>query len=166
MKKFLKFAIVGLLAAMCVACGDSSMKTLSDKEQREAYLASSSENAKLQALLEQQRDTALNNVETNSRRYFATNPRFQPATDWNIVPHTDDNITAACPQGSGWGWSNVMNVKLKDENGGPTKIKIFCSTSSASLGCYHENDFKKMAAQSAQAAKCDPYLPHPLKPLK
>lgn len=165
MKKLFTIAVAAVLSVLCVACGDNT-QSLTDKQKREQYLANSAENSKLQALLEQQRDTALNNVENNAQRYFATNPRFQPASDWNIVPHTDDQIAADCPQGSGWGWANVMNVKLKDEKGGPTKIRLFCSTSSVSLGCYHENDFKQMPAQAAQAKKCDPNLPHPLKSLK
>ena len=118
-------------------------------------LADSAKNAKLQDLLEQQRSTALGNVSSNAAGYFAANPRFD--SSWKVIPHTDDFISPACPQGSGWAWASIMKVEGKEIQ----KNRIYCSTSSASVGCYIEADFQK-SPYAAQAAKCDPNLPHPL----
>lgn len=161
----MKHILIALSIALAVAaCGKQEPEVKSADQQRAERLAASEKNKKLQELLEQQRSTAMNNIQFNVAAYFALNPRFQPATDWNVLPHTDDYIDSACPQGSGWGWANIMNTKLKDEKGGPTKFKVFCSTSSAALGCYIENDFKTLP-HSKNANKCNEDLPHPLKPL-
>jgi len=115
--------IAGLFAAISAfglsACGskDEPPRPPTVEEQRANNLARSAENAKTQALLEQQRSTALENIKTNVANYFAVNPRFQPASDWSVIPHTDDYIDPACPQGSGWGWANIMNPKLKTPEG-------------------------------------------------
>lgn len=162
----MKHVLIALSIALAVsACGKKEPEVKSADQQRAERLAASDKNKKLQELLEQQRSTALNNIQFNVATYFSLNPRFQPATDWNVIPHTDDYIDSACPQGSGWGWANIMNTKLKDEKGGPTKYKVFCSTSSASLGCYIENDFKT-SPHGKNANKCNEDLPHPLKPLR
>ena len=163
--------IAGLFAAISAfglsACGhkEEPPRPLTVEEQRSNNLARSAENAKTQALLEQQRSTALENIKINVANYFAVNPRFQPASDWSVIPHTDDYIDPACPQGSGWGWANIMNPKLKTPEGQPTKFKVWCSTSSVSLGCYIENDFLT-SPHGAKAKKCDADLPHPLRPIK
>lgn len=128
------------------------------EEQRAEHLANAEKNRKLQDLLEQQRATALSNVETNARSYFAANPRFD--SSWKIVGHTDDYIGPACPQGSGWAWVSIMKVEGKNVE----KNRIWCSTSSASIGCYIEADFLK-GPYASQSTKCDANLPHPLKPL-
>lgn len=153
------------LALSLTACGHKEEpKVKTDTELRQERLAASAENAKVQAMLEQNRSTALSNIQVNVANYFALNPRFQPAKDWSVIPHTDDYIDQACPQGSGWGWANIMNTKIKDENGGPVKFKVFCSTSSASLGCYVENDFKT-SPHAKSANRCNDNLPSPLKPI-
>lgn len=130
-----------------------------EKEARQAALANSSQNQKLQDLLEQQRSTAKNNALANAQVYFANNPRFDAG--FKIVPHTDDYIQPACVQGSGWAWASIMKVEGKDVQ----KVVVWCSTSSASVGCFREEDFKKMV-QYPQSTKCDPNLPHPLKPIQ
>lgn len=165
--KHMNILAAALIAIGLSACGhkDDEPKLKSVDEVRAERLANSEKNRKLQELLEQQRSTAMNNIQFNVATYFSVNPRFQPASDWNIIPHTDDYIDPACPQGSGWGWANIMSTKIKDADGKPTKFKVFCSTSSASLGCYIENDFKS-GPHSKKANKCDEDLPHPLKPLK
>lgn len=147
-------AVIGLSA-----CTDDTPKPLTPEQQRAEALAKSAENAKLQDLLEQQRSTALNNVQFNVASYFAANPRFD--NSWKVIPHTDDQITPACPQGSGWAWANIMKVEGKDVE----KKTVWCSTSSASLGCYIEADFVKLPA-AKQAKGCDANLPHPLRALK
>lgn len=152
-----------VIAAVLAACGKQAERPAeaapSTPEQlRAEALAKSAENAKLQDLLEQQRSTALANAAANGASYFAANPRFDAS--WKTVPHTDDYINPSCPQGSGWAWLSVMKVEGKDVE----KKIIWCSTSSASVGCYIEADFKK-SPYAAQSTKCDPNLPHPLKPL-
>ena len=154
----LKFALATLLVAALAACGQQDQRPLTSDEQRAQALADSAKNAKLQDLLEQQRATALGNVAANAAGYFAANPRFD--SSWKMVPHTDDYINPSCPQGSGWAWVSVMKVEGKNVE----KNRIWCSTSSASVGCYIEADFQK-SPYAAQAAKCDPNLPHPLKPI-
>lgn len=157
------FAAAFIAAAALTACGKRAEQAAepapSTPEQlRAEALAKSDANTKLQALLEQQRSTALANASANGASYFATNPRFDAS--WKIVPHTDDYIGPSCPQGSGWAWLSVMQVIGKEVD----KKIIWCSTSSASIGCYIEADFKK-SPYAAQATKCDPNLPHPLKPI-
>ena len=152
--------ILAILATLA-ACGEKqppATRIQTADEQRAEHLANAEKNRKLQDLLEQQRATALANVETNARGYFAANPRFD--SSWKIVGHTDDYIAPACPQGSGWAWVSIMKVEGKDIQ----KNRIWCSTSSASIGCYIESDFLK-GPYAAQSTKCDANLPHPLKPL-
>lgn len=166
MKKF-KFIFAALAVALSItACGkhEHSPAPKTADELRAEAQANSAKNAKLQAELEQNRSTALENIKTNVAGYFATNPRFQPASDWTVIAHTDDYIDPSCPQGSGWGWANVMNTKIKTD-GQPTKIRVYCSTSSSSLGCYKDDDF--LASPHAKQQKtCNGNLPTPLKPIK
>lgn len=155
-----KYALAIAFAAALTACSEKEApRPPSADELRAEALANSEKNRKLQDLLEQQRATALSNSEANARTYFAANPRFD--NSWKVVPHTDDYISPACPQGSGWAWVSIMRVVGKDVE----KNRVWCSTSSASVGCYIENDFLK-SPYSAQSTKCDPNLPHPLKPIQ
>ena len=154
LKTFFAVLIVSVLAA---ACSKEEAPPTTEQLRNQA-LAKSDENQKLQSLLEQQRSTALANAQTNASAYFAANPRFD--SSWKIMPHTDDYIGPACPQGSGWAWVNIMKVENKEVQ----KNKLWCSTSSASMGCYIEADFMK-GPHAGEASKCDPNLPHPLKPL-
>jgi len=155
-----RFAIAAILAAVAIlitACGKEEVaRPPTVEEQRASALAKSAENAKLQDLLEQQRSTALNNATKNAGAYFATNPRFD--TTWTKIPHTDDQISPACPQGSGWAWVNIMRVQGKEVE----KKQIWCSTSSQSLGCYIADDFLK-GPHAGEQSRCDSNLPHPLK---
>lgn len=146
--------VIGMVLVSIVGCSGQS----ADEHSRAIALANSSKNAKLQELLEQQRSTAKANALANAQVYFANNPRFD--SNFKIVPHTDDYIQPACVQGSGWAWASIMKVEGKVVE----KTVIWCSTSSGSVGCFREEDFKKMP-QYAQSTKCDPNLPHPLKPL-
>jgi hypothetical protein len=151
--------ILTLVAAMTACSKKEAPPTPpTADEQRAEHLANAEKNRKLQDLLEQQRATALANVETNARGYFAANPRFD--SSWKIVGHTDDYIGPACPQGSGWAWVSIMKVEGKNVE----KNRIWCSTSSSSIGCYIDADFLK-GPHAGQSTKCDANLPHPLKPL-
>lgn len=161
MKAYRAFSAVALaLALSCgmTACKEEPRAQTSDELRAEA-LANSEKNRKLQDLLEQQRSTALDNALKNASSYFAQNPRFD--SSWKTIGHTDDQISPSCPQGSGWAWVNVMKVDGKEVQ----KNKLWCSTSSASLGCYIEADFVKGPNFKVSQA-CDSNLPHPLKPIK
>lgn len=159
MKKTFLLAILALSIGLS-ACGrKDEVHVVTAEESRAVALANSEKNAKLQDLLEQQRSTALSNATTNSSVYFANNPRFD--NTWKKMPHTDDQIAPACPQGSGWAWVNVMHVDGKDVQ----KKKLWCSTSSQSLGCYIEDDFLK-GPHAGEQDRCDQNLPHPLKAFK
>lgn len=100
MKKLI-LAVSVLALAACDKKEEPRLPTA--EEQRAEHLANAEKNRKLQDLLEQQRATALGNVETNARGYFASNPRFD--SSWKIVGHTDDCIhwllhRGGFPQGS------------------------------------------------------------------
>jgi hypothetical protein len=145
------------VAVMGLSACDNAPRPPTDSELRATALSNSAANAKLQDLLEQQRSTAKDNAASNAAGYFAANPRFD--STFKIVPHTDDYISPACPQGSGWARASVMKVEGKEVQ----KATIWCSTSSASVGCMIDTDFGK-SPYAAQAGKCDANLPHPLKP--
>lgn len=152
--------IVAMLAISIVACGKSEVPHVKTSDElRQEALANSEKNRKLQDLLEQQRSTAMDNALRNAANYFAANPRFD--SSWKTVGHTDDQISPACPQGSGWAWVSIMKVEGKEVD----KKRIWCSTASTSLGCYIEDDFLK-GPFAKQSKSCDPDLPHPLKPIK
>jgi hypothetical protein len=159
----MKKSIVALLALALLfvsACSkEEAPRPPTAEELRAQALANSEKNAKLQDLLEQQRSTALNNAVSNAANYFASNPRFDAS--WKTVGHTDDQISPSCPQGSGWAWVSIMKVEGKDVQ----KKRIWCSTASASVGCYIEDDFLK-GPFAKQSTACDANLPHPLKPIK
>lgn len=160
MKKFITTLLAFAVIASLTACGGKSEPApLTADQLRAEALANSDKNRKLQDLLEQQRSTALDNVGRNAATYFASNPRFD--NTWKTVAHTDDQISPSCPQGSGWAWVSIMRVVGKEVE----KNRIWCSTSSASVGCYIENDFLK-GPYSKQSQTCDANLPHPLKPIK
>ena len=156
MKKLLALFAISILLS---ACGKEEAAPPTADQLRAEALANSDKNRKLQDLLEQQRSTALDNALKNAANYFAANPRFD--STWKTIGHTDDQISPSCPQGSGWAWVNVMKVEGKEVQ----KNKIWCSTSSASLGCYIDADFAK-GPNAKVAAACDPNLPHPLKPIR
>ncbi len=155
-----RIAIAVCAAIALSACGKKESPHIpTPEEQRAEHLANAEKNRKLQDLLETQRSTALENASKNAATYFASNPRFDAS--WSKIPHTDDQITPACPQGSGWAWINIMKVEGKDVE----KKTIWCSTSSRSLGCYIDADFKK-GPNAAQAGSCNADLPYPLTPFK
>ena len=112
--------------------------------------------------LEDARSQSLQNGVTVAKAYVRENPRL---AGMDIVGHSDELQTAECPQGSGWAHLSAMknDPDNLDKYGHPivVKIKLVCSTVSANLGCYREEDFKatKFADHSDQ---CDQKLPFPL----
>ena len=132
------------------------------EEKRAETLANSEANRQLQEKLSQSRSNGLANVTTNASMYVAGNPRYTPADQWKVIPHTDDYIQDDCLSGSGWGWANVMNASQRDEKGDPAKVKLICSTHSQALGCYKESDFNT-SPHAAKAKRCDKTLPFPIK---
>lgn len=158
-RKLISLALASVIAIGLTACGKEQPHVKTPDELRAEALANADKNAKLQDLLEQQRSTALANATKNAAGYFAMNPRFDDS--WRKIPHTDDQIGPSCPQGSGWAWVNIMRVQGKEVE----KKTIWCSTSSESLGCYIEADFKK-GPHAGEAETCNSNLPHPLKAFK
>lgn len=112
--------------------------------------------------LEDARAASLTNGVTVAKAYIRESPRLK---GYDVVGHSDEHQTAECPQGSGWAYLSALRtdeVNL-DAKGHPTidKIKLVCSTVSANLGCYREQDFKETQF-AINAGKCDAKLPFPL----
>lgn len=112
--------------------------------------------------LEDARSQSLQNGVTVAKAYVRENPRL---AGMDVVGHADEVQTAECPQGGGWAHLSAMknDPDILDKYGKPTtiKVKLVCSTVSANLGCYREEDFKgtKFADKAGQ---CDEKLPFPL----
>jgi hypothetical protein len=127
-----------------------------------AALAGCSKNEVSFQTLETARSQATENAVTNAKAYVRENPRMQ---GMDVVGHGDSTQTAACPQGDGWASLSVMKVdrEVTDARGKPSieKYKIKCSTVSANLGCYTDEDFK-LKKFAEQENKCDATLPFPL----
>jgi hypothetical protein len=107
--------------------------------------------------LEDARSQARSNAEYNAAAYRAENPRM---SGLKIVGHGDSTQTASCPQGDGWATVSIMNVDKEKQTS--EKYKVKCSTVSASLGCYLEEDFNKKEQLVTQENRCDKTLPFPL----
>jgi hypothetical protein len=126
------------------------------------YIAGCSSDKVSFATLEDARAQARANAEVNARAYARENPRM---TGFDIVGHGDSTQTEACPQGDGWASLSIMKAdpNTRDERGRPVidKFKVKCSTVSANLGCYLEDDFKTKPFAD-QENQCDKTLPFPL----
>ncbi len=107
--------------------------------------------------LEDARNQARANAEFNAAAYRAENPRMEGL---KIVGHGDSTQTADCPQGDGWATLSIMNVDK--ERNTVEKYKVKCSTVSAALGCYLEDDFNGKKSLAQQENHCDASLPFPL----
>lgn len=109
------------------------------------------------ATLEDARAQARTNGEYNAQVYRADNPRFD--SRYKIIPHGDSTQTNECPQGDGWATNTIMAV----DNKAVDKYSIKCSTVSATLGCYLDEDFAKKSF-AAEEGKCQPTskVPFPL----
>lgn len=108
------------------------------------------------ATLEDARSQARANAEWNAANYRAENPRM---AGLKVVGHGDSTQTAECPMGDGWASLSIMNVDK--EKGTGEKYKVKCSTVSATLGCYLEQDFEAKPF-AKQENHCDRSIPHPL----
>lgn len=110
--------------------------------------------------LEDARSQSLQNGVLVAKAYIRENPRL---AGYDVVGHSDEHQTADCPQGSGWVHNSALKNEM-DENGKlvkTVKVKLVCSSVSANIGCYREEDFKTTAF-SEREAKCDEKLPFPL----
>ena len=110
--------------------------------------------------LEESRQTAKANSEYNAAMYKAANPRF--TADFSIVGRSDTTQTALCPQGDGWASLSIMKVEGKIVD----KTALRCSTYSASVGCYREEDFVKDKQLVSEDGACRREVPFPLPVLK
>jgi hypothetical protein len=113
-------------------------------------------------VLEDARATSYANGVVVAKTYIRDNPRLD---GMSVVGHPDQVQSDTCPQGSGW--TNVSAMKTDSETldakGKPTilKEKLICSSVSASIGCFREEDFKK-SKYSGQEDQCNVHLPFPL----
>lgn len=121
-----------------------------------SFIAGCSKNEVSFNTLEDARNQARANAEFNATSYRSENPRMQGL---KIVSHGDSTQTAACPQGDGWASVSIMNVDK--ERAAVEKYKVKCSTVSAALGCYLEQDFQQKPF-AKQENSCDSTLPFPL----
>lgn len=110
--------------------------------------------------LEEARQTAKINAEHNAALYKAANPRF--TAEYSIVGRSDTSQTAECPQGDGWASLSIMKVEGKIVD----KTSLRCSTYSASVGCYREEDFAKDKQLVSEDGACRKEVPYPLPQLK
>lgn len=114
------------------------------------------------ATLEDARSQARANAEVNARAYARENPRL---AGFDVVSHGDSSQTASCPQGDGWASLSIMRLREdeRDAKGRPVieKYKVKCSTVSANLGCYLEEDFKQKPFAD-QENQCNREIPFPL----
>lgn len=110
--------------------------------------------------LEEARMVAKANSEYNAALYKAANPRF--TAEYSIVGRSDTTQTAECPQGDGWSSLSIMKVDGKTVD----KTVLRCSTYSASVGCFREEDFVKDKTLVAEDGSCRSQVPYPLPILK
>jgi hypothetical protein len=107
--------------------------------------------------LEDARAQGRANALFNAAAYRAENPRFDQG--FKIVSHGDSTQAPDCPQGDGWATVSIMKV----ENKNVEKYTIKCSTVSAALGCYLEDDFsKKPFASDENTCQSTAKVPFPL----
>lgn len=138
-KTLIAFAVLAALGLS--ACGQKSEPITADR-------------------LEEARATAKDNALFNAQLYRAANPRF--TGDYSIVARSDDGQKPSCPQGDGWAQVSVMKVDGKNVD----KTVLMCSTYSASVGCYREEDFNKLENMAKQNSGCNKDVPFPLPVLK
>lgn len=102
------------------------------------------------SMLESNRITGIANALFNARRFSASvYPNYNPQV------RVDSTIQSGCPQGDGW-----ASVDLVNENN--DKIKIKCSTYSATIECMTEKDFLAREVFSSQEGHCNKDIPNSL----
>lgn len=107
--------------------------------------------------LETQRGIANDNSKFNAQKWRADNG-FEKL---GILARGDSTQQANCPQGDGW-----ATVDLTDPSTKQPVVKLKCSTVSANVGCYKEEDFKARTQLSTQDNKCNPNIPKALKKIE
>ena len=110
--------------------------------------------------LENARATVKSNVGFNAQLYRAANPRF--TAEYSIIDRSDTSQTAECPQGDGWAQVSGMKVDGKAVD----KTSLMCSTYSASVGCFRQEDFDKDKQLAGQDGPCNKAIPYPIPALK
>jgi len=146
----MKIALISLAVLALTACGNEEDRKIAQAKAQQSKLA----------VLEEARTTAKINAEYNAQMYRAANPRF--TADWNIVGRSDTTQTVDCPQGDGWASLSIMKVDGKQVD----KVSLRCSTYSANVGCYREEDFVKDKALASEDGTCSRALSAPLPVLK
>jgi len=155
-----KFIIATVAIAALTACGK---KEPTASEKMEAARMVQNNGAAFQQL-EDARARARSNAEVNGRAYLSENPRFTDGA--KLVSHGDSTQSFECPQGDGWASLTIMKVTgTKKTEQEIEKWKIKCSTASATLGCYLEDDFAKKPFANEEN-KCNKNLPYPLPEVK
>jgi len=84
--------------------------------------------------LESNRGTAKANGVWNAKNFRADHPEYKTYT---VAGDTDSTMRGDCPQGDGW-----VTVTMTNADNVEDKIKLKCSSMSASVGCMLESDFK------------------------
>lgn len=107
--------------------------------------------------LETARGVANENSKFNAQKWRAENG-YEAL---GILSRGDSSQQADCPQGDGWASVDLIEPKSK-----APQIKLKCSTVSANLGCWRDEDFKARAQLAAQENKCNPNLPANIKKIE
>jgi hypothetical protein len=100
---------------------------------------------------ETQRAIAIQNSEYNAKAFRQKNAKY---SGFNIVGRGDSTISADCANGDGW-----ASVDFVSEQG--QKVKVKCSTASATIGCFIKSDFDTKSYAS-QEGSCNRDLPVPM----
>lgn len=107
--------------------------------------------------LETQRAVANENSKFNAQKWRAENGYEK----FGILTRGDSSQQANCPQGDGWATVDLIDSATKQ-----TQLKLKCSTVSANVGCWKEEDFKARAQLANQENTCNTTLPENLKKIE
>jgi post-segregation antitoxin (ccd killing protein) len=107
--------------------------------------------------LETQRAIANDNSKFNAQKWRAENGY----ESLNILARGDSSQQANCPMGDGWATIDLIDPKTKQ-----SQLKLKCSTVSAQVGCWKEDDFKARAQLASQDGPCNRTLPENLKKIE
>lgn len=107
--------------------------------------------------LELQRAVANDNSQFNAQKWRAENGYEK----LNILARGDSSQQANCPQGDGWATVDLIDPLTKQP-----QLRLKCSTVSANLGCWKEEDFKARSVLSSQENSCNTTLPENLKKIE
>ena len=107
--------------------------------------------------LELQRQIANDNSKFNAQRWRGDNGYEQAG----LLTRGDSTQQPKCPQGDGWASVDLIDAKSK-----AVVLKLKCSTYSASVGCYKDEDFKARPVLASQENTCNAGIPKVLKKLE